>query len=190
MAPWRALEDSFHNALLAVASAMSASAVDPDVWRNFEPDDAPKDVEPAVREAAIEQFRTALGGQEQVAKIDDAVKRALQPFVERGRLDKVPTEELFRFDQISVDDLPEKLRTHRSDRLVVSAEDASELVTLEELERRYIHRVLKMLGGNKSRAAQVLGLDRRTLYRKLDRYDDKASAAAGSPPLSEARSQR
>jgi len=100
--PWRTLEDSFHNALLAVASAMSASAVDLDVWRYFEPEDAPKDVEPAVREAAIEQFRTALGGQEQVAKIDDAVKRALQPFMERGRLDKVPTEEMFRFDQISV----------------------------------------------------------------------------------------
>lgn len=97
---------------------------------------------------------------------------------------------LARFDQITTEDLPEKLRTHRSDRLVVSAEDASELVTLEELERRYIHRVLKMLGGNKSRAAQVLGLDRRTLYRKLDRYDDKVSASTTAPPASEARSQR
>jgi len=96
---------------------------------------------------------------------------------------------LARFDQITTEDLPEKLRTHRSDRLVVSAEDASELVTLEELERRYIHRVLKMLGGNKSRAAQVLGLDRRTLYRKLDRYDDKAAAATPASPASEARSR-
>jgi len=96
---------------------------------------------------------------------------------------------LARFDQITTEDLPEKLRTHRSDRLVVSAEDASELVTLEELERGYIHRVLKMLGGNKSRAAQVLGLDRRTLYRKLDRYDDKAAAASPASPASEARSR-
>ncbi len=96
---------------------------------------------------------------------------------------------LARFDQITTEDLPEKLRTHRSDRLVVSAEDASELVTLEELERRYIHRVLKMLGGNKSRAAQVLGLDRRTLYRKLDRYEDRA-ASAQSSASTDARSSR
>jgi two-component system response regulator HydG len=41
---------------------------------------------------------------------------------------------------------------------------------MDELERRYILRVLSLVGGNKSRAAQVLGFDRRTLYRKLERY--------------------
>jgi len=97
---------------------------------------------------------------------------------------------LARFEQITPEDLPEKLRTHRSDRLVVSAEDASELVSLEELERRYIHRVLKMLAGNKSRAAQVLGLDRRTLYRKLDRYDDKPALTPPPPAPAEARAAR
>jgi two-component system response regulator HydG len=76
---------------------------------------------------------------------------------------------LARFDQITVEDLPEKLRNDRSGKVVVSAEDSSELVTIDELENRYIERVLKMLNGNKSRAAQVLGLDRRTLYRKLER---------------------
>jgi two-component system response regulator HydG len=88
---------------------------------------------------------------------------------------------LARFDQVTVEDLPEQVRTHRSDRLVVSAEDASELVTLEELERRYIQRVLKMLGGNKSRAAQVLGLDRRTLYRKLDRQNGRTHSPSMNP---------
>ncbi|NUP10981.1 MAG: sigma-54-dependent Fis family transcriptional regulator [Polyangiaceae bacterium] len=76
---------------------------------------------------------------------------------------------LARFDQITVEDLPEKLRNDRSGKVVVSAEDSSELLTIDELENRYIERVLKMLNGNKSRAAQVLGLDRRTLYRKLER---------------------
>ena len=50
------------------------------------------------------------------------------------------------------------------------------MVTIDELERRYILRVLSLVGGNKSRAAQVLGLDRRTLYRKLER-DDAADVA-------------
>ena len=38
-------------------------------------------------------------------------------------------------------------------------------------ERRYLLRVLSLVGGNKSRAAQVLGFDRRTLYRKLERFE-------------------
>ena len=41
-------------------------------------------------------------------------------------------------------------------------------MTLEELEREYILRVMKEEGGNKTRAAQRLGLDRKTLYRKLE----------------------
>ncbi len=45
-----------------------------------------------------------------------------------------------------------------------------ELVSLDELERRYIELVMTMVNGNKTRAARLLGLDRTTLYRKLDRY--------------------
>lgn len=75
---------------------------------------------------------------------------------------------LARYDQIAVEDLPEKLRKHTNN-VVLSVDDHNELMTLDELEMRYIARVLKMLNGNKSRAAQVMGLDRRTLYRKLER---------------------
>jgi DNA-binding NtrC family response regulator len=44
---------------------------------------------------------------------------------------------------------------------------------LEELERRYIQRVLETVRGNKADAARILGVDRKTLYRKLERYDNK-----------------
>ena len=37
--------------------------------------------------------------------------------------------------------------------------------------------MLSLVGGNKSRAAQVLGFDRRTLYRKLERYQNGTGAA-------------
>jgi two-component system response regulator HydG len=77
---------------------------------------------------------------------------------------------LARFDQLTVEDLPEKIRGYRSDRLVVSAGDESEVITLDELERRYITRVLALTGDNKTRTAAMLGLDRRTLYRRLERY--------------------
>ena len=42
--------------------------------------------------------------------------------------------------------------------------------TLEELEKRYIAKVLKMTSGNRSKAARILGLSRRSLYRKLKKY--------------------
>ena len=48
--------------------------------------------------------------------------------------------------------------------------EPDELVPMEEVERRYILKVLDTLGGNKRQAAKILGMDRRTLYRKLEKY--------------------
>jgi two-component system, NtrC family, response regulator AtoC len=89
--------------------------------------------------------------------------RELQNCVERAVA-------LTRFEQVTVDDLPEKIRSYRSAHVIVASDDASELVPLEEVERRYIMRVMDAVAGNKSAAAQVLGIERTTLYRKLDRY--------------------
>jgi len=77
---------------------------------------------------------------------------------------------LTRNESIGVADLPEKIRNYRTSHVLVAATDPTELVPMEEVEKRYILRVLEAVGGNKTLAAQVLGLDRKTLYRKLDRY--------------------
>jgi len=77
---------------------------------------------------------------------------------------------LARFSHLSIDDLPPRLRAQRTGRLMLPADEPGEIVPLDELERRYIVRVVKLLEGNKSRAAHALGLDRRTLHRKLERY--------------------
>jgi two-component system response regulator AtoC len=77
---------------------------------------------------------------------------------------------LARLDRIVVDDLPPKVRDFQPKHVVVSAEDPDQLLALDEVERRYIARVLELLGGNKSQAARVLGVDRRTLYRRLARH--------------------
>jgi two-component system response regulator HydG len=81
---------------------------------------------------------------------------------------------LAQFDHVGVDDLPERVREFKSSRITIESNDPSELLPMEEVERRYILRVLEAVGGNKTLAAQVLGFDRRTLYRKLERCRDAA----------------
>jgi two-component system response regulator HydG len=79
---------------------------------------------------------------------------------------------LARFDRIAVDDLPDKVRDFPSQEVIVETNDPSQLLSLSEVEHRYIVRVLEAMGGSKTMAAQVLGIDRRTLYRKLERRTD------------------
>ncbi len=81
---------------------------------------------------------------------------------------------LARGSELSVDDLPPRVRDHKASDVLVASSDPTELVTLEEVERRYIRRVMEAVGGSKSEAARVLGLDRSTLYRKLERHTARA----------------
>jgi DNA-binding protein Fis len=46
----------------------------------------------------------------------------------------------------------------------------AELVPLDEIRRRHVTMVLEACGGNRTNAAQVLNIDRKTLYRKLLRW--------------------
>ena len=77
---------------------------------------------------------------------------------------------LTRFEELTVDDLPEAIQDYRRSRLVLDLDDPGQLPPLEEVERRYILRVLEAVQGHRTRAAEILGLDRKTLYRKLERY--------------------
>jgi two-component system response regulator HydG len=95
---------------------------------------------------------------------------------------------LARFDQVTIEDLPEKVRAYRADHFVVSANDEMEVVTMDEVERRYVLRVLSLVGGNKSRAAQILGFDRRTLYRKLERFEALRDGPKSEGPKSSSES--
>jgi two-component system response regulator HydG len=73
-----------------------------------------------------------------------------------------------RGGEIGVEDLPANIRSFKPDRFVVAPAGEEEIITIEELQNRYMHRVISLVGGNKSRAALLLGIDRRTLYRRLD----------------------
>ncbi|MEQ8634262.1 sigma-54-dependent transcriptional regulator [Gimesia maris] len=80
---------------------------------------------------------------------------------------------LTRHDKITVADLPEKITNYQSNQILIDGLDPEELVSLEELERRYITHVLEATGGNQSQAARILGLDRKTIYRKLKQNESE-----------------
>jgi two-component system, NtrC family, response regulator AtoC len=77
---------------------------------------------------------------------------------------------LTRHENITVDDLPERIRAYKVSHVLVASQDPEELVNLAEVEKRYIARVLGAVGGNKSSASKILGIDRTTLYKKLQQY--------------------
>lgn len=77
---------------------------------------------------------------------------------------------LTRYDKLAVEDLSEKIRHYRQSHVVIGSTDPNELIPMEEVERRYILHVLESAGNNKTLTARILGLDRKTLYRKLQQY--------------------
>jgi DNA-binding NtrC family response regulator len=79
---------------------------------------------------------------------------------------------LTTFDQITPEDLPAKIRDGEQANLP-QVWGVEELVPLEEIERRYMRRVLDAVGGNRSLAAEILCVDRKTLYRRLGRQDSE-----------------
>lgn len=70
---------------------------------------------------------------------------------------------------MGVDVLPERILRGGMLRAPIS-EAAARQLSMAEVERAYILEILRIAGGNKSRAAEVLGLDRKTLYRKLQEF--------------------
>jgi DNA-binding NtrC family response regulator len=83
---------------------------------------------------------------------------------------------------IEVEDLPEKFREAKPR---VEETLFEGLPSLDEIERRYLVHVLSRVEGNRTRAAEILGVDRRTLYRMLERHGmGERQAEAGSEPNS------
>ena len=83
---------------------------------------------------------------------------------------------LTKGEAIPLSAMPAKVTERRVEPLV--AERVHHNPTLDTIERAYIAWVLQAEGGNKSRAAEVLGIDPSTLYRKLSRYEGGSDAAS------------
>ena len=77
-----------------------------------------------------------------------------------------------RGHEIVPEDLPEKLQSAQVRAAARSPLSAlfEDLPSLDELERRYLLYILEVAGSNRTRAAEILRVDRRTLYRMIERY--------------------
>lgn len=77
-------------------------------------------------------------------------------------------------EMVTVDALPTTIREGRGERQVIE-EGVERLLSMDEVERAYIKRILEKTRGNKLQAAQILGIDRKTLYRKLGDMEQAGS---------------
>ncbi|HET6361620.1 MAG TPA: sigma-54 dependent transcriptional regulator [Gemmatimonadota bacterium] len=99
--------------------------------------------------------------------------RELENVVERLLVLAGWSEGTERGKQIDIGDLPEKIREKPEATLV--SDVPAPTPTMETIEQAYIKWVLAKTEGNKARAAEILGIDPSTLYRKIDRYDIKTA---------------
>jgi len=111
-------------------------------------DEAPRRLSDAARDALVEY-----GWPGNVRELENALERAV-----------ILSDDAV----ITPESLPERVTQRRAEPLVSTRTPSNP--TLEAVERAYIMWVLQSEAGNKSRAADVLGIDPSTLYRKLSRY--------------------
>jgi len=107
------------------------------------------------------QFLTAYSWPGNVRELENVIERAIT--LNQGGV-------------ITIDDLPARIRVQSSPETPpLSAEELAELFSglpnLDEIERRYILHVLDATGNNRKRTAEILGINRKTLYRMAARFE-------------------
>jgi DNA-binding NtrC family response regulator len=96
--------------------------------------------------------------------------RELHNAIQRGVI-------LARNDMLTIKELPPKVAGHDFSPVKMLAEAVDKRMTLDQLERDYIRVVLDTVNGNKTEAAAILQIDRKTLYRKLEEPPKDESSA-------------
>ncbi len=119
----------------------------------------------------LQKFAAAQG--KEIGQIADAVMELLMDYEFPGNVRELENimeraVTLAAGPTIEVAHLP---RDFRQPAFQVQRRHPKEFLTLEENEREYIAWILKQTNGNKTRAAEVLGIDRVSLWRKLKRLD-------------------
>jgi DNA-binding NtrC family response regulator len=130
------------------------------------------------------------GGESQ-ATIDEEAMKALRNYSWPGNVRELENVieraiTLSQGQRITLDDLPPRICLEYSGDATppLSADDLADLFTglpsLDELERRYILHVLDATGSNRKRAAEILGINRKTLYRMAARFEIELGVQAAA----------
>ena len=135
-----------------------------------------KDDIPLLSQHFLEKFSAAQG--KQVEKISHDVMDILMSYAFPGNVRELENiieraVTLTSGDTVETSQLPADLREQRFD---IRRRPKTEFLTLEENEKEYIGWVLEQVNGNKTKAAEILGIDRVSLWRKLKRYSMDAEA--------------
>ncbi len=115
--------------------------------------------------------KSSVGRQKEVTKISEAALGLLLDYAWPGNVRELENimERAVTLAQgpiVTPNDLPPAIRDAQGDRYLVE-ESAERLLSLEDIVHLYIQRILEKTKGNKFKAAQILDIDRKTLYRKL-----------------------
>jgi DNA-binding NtrC family response regulator len=121
-------------------------------------------------EAFLEEASIRSG--KEIRGITPAVARAFLSYAWPGNVRELKNAidyavAVARYDHLTESDLPEVMRPRANDAGVPADED----VRWETVERRHIEAVLRSVQGNRAHAARLLGIDRKTLHRKLERMN-------------------
>jgi two-component system response regulator HydG len=126
---------------------------------------------PLLAESFLSRLAEVRG--EEPKRLSDAALEAMQGYAWPGNVRELENAIeraviMTTGEEVDVGALPSRITERRVEPIVAERTPANP--TLEVIERSYIMWVLQNEGGNKSRAADVLGIDPSTLYRKLSRY--------------------
>ncbi|HEY0460352.1 MAG TPA: sigma-54 dependent transcriptional regulator [Pyrinomonadaceae bacterium] len=111
-------------------------------------------------------------------RFSDAALKTLQIYEWKGNVRELEAAVEYaalraRGNEILTEDLPVKLLSEEFKQQATRfhlSQLYGDLPTLDELEKRYLAHVLEKAGGNRTRTAEILGIDRRTLYRMAERF--------------------
>jgi DNA-binding NtrC family response regulator len=127
---------------------------------------------PILLQHFVEKF--AAGAKRQVDGIEPEALAALKNYDWPGNIRELEhaierAVFLGKGTRIGLEDLPPNVVANGQSSVVL-AQAVRRQLTLRDLEREYVAKVLEATNGNKSEAAKILGVDRTTLYRKLEEY--------------------
>jgi two-component system response regulator HydG len=128
---------------------------------------------PVLAQYFLEKLAARGGAEDPPKKLSEAASEVLARYDWPGNVRELENAleravVLTPANEVTPASLPARVREAPTQRVV--SDEAPANPSMEVIERAYIHWVLQAEGGNKTRAAEVLGIDPSTLYRKLNRY--------------------